>query len=209
MALNEFHRKLAKENGYPTYVKIPLLTFSSWLFQGVLYMDTTEKYFKILLDIFIILPIFVILNFYLNIHSSLFLAIILAHTINWVFNGQIFVLLKNLELSRTKEKSFVEYLNTIREKVENENSIIAVAAFGSLSNKKLKKTSDLDIRLIRRRGIINGIKSCIFVLKERTSSFFSGFPLDIYLLDNCDMINRHIKNEKPFILYDPENILLY
>lgn len=206
MDLNRFHKSLAKGSEYPFILRLILLTLSSWTFQGTLYMDTTERYFKITLDLIMILPIFLILNYYLNLLTSILLAIILAHTLNWIFNGQIFVLLKNLKLIKTSEQSFKEYLDGIKIRVENENSIIAAAAYGSISREKLKETSDIDIRIIRKSGFINGFKSCVFVLKERSKSFFNKFPLDIYVLDSIDMIGVHIKNEKPVVIYDPNKI---
>ncbi|WP_321422013.1 nucleotidyltransferase domain-containing protein [uncultured Methanobacterium sp.] len=168
-------------------------------------MDRTEKTFKILLDIVLFLPSLFILNYLVNnILLSLFLAFILGHTLNWIFNGQICVLLKNLKLLNTDQEKFLAYMDNVKEKVVKEESIIAAAAFGSLSRKKLKNTSDLDIRIIRKPGYINGIKACFFVLKERSISFFNKFPLDIYVLDSYETINIHIKNEKPIILYDPD-----
>lgn len=208
MNFNEFHKELAKGNKYPSYIKIPLLTFTSWLFQSILYMDNTERSFKILLDILIFLPIFFVVNNHLNIILSIFLAIIIAHTINWVFNGQIFVLLKNLKLTNTSKESFIKYLDTFEKKVDKKKSIAAAAAFGSLSREKLNNKSDLDIRIIRNPGIINGFESCFFVMKERTLAFFNRFPLDIYILDDIQMIDKHIINEKPIPLYDPYNILI-
>lgn len=204
--LSNYHRKIVGNRDIPFYLKMPVLTISSWLFQGVLYMDTTERDLKLLLDVLIFLPLFFVFNHYFSNVFTGFIAIVIAHTINWVFNGQIFVLLKNLKLVSTSHKLFVEYLNDIKRKVENEDSITAVAAFGSLSREELKKTSDLDIRIIRKPGIMNGIKACVFVLKERTESFFRGFPLDIYVLDNFNLIHKHIQNENPILIYDPTKI---
>ncbi len=208
MSLSEFHKKIAKEDKYRLYVKMPILTFSSWLFQGILYMDTTEKVFKILLDILFFIPIYFIFRGYGSL--SLFIAIIFTHTINWIFNGQIFVLLKNLRLTKTEPERFIQYLNDLQKRIKKENSILAAAAFGSLSRGQLKETSDLDIRIIRKKGVINGFRACLFVLSERTRALFNKFPLDIYVLDDVTTIKRHIDKveiKKLIMLYDPYKIL--
>lgn len=204
----EFHRKLSKDKETSLLIKIPILTFSSWLFQGILYMDTSERNFKIFIDLLIFLPLLLLLNNYLTSIVSIFIAFLLSHTINWIFNGQIFVLLKNLKLTNTSKESFIKYLDTFEKKVDKKKSIAAAAAFGSLSREKLNNKSDLDIRIIRNPGIINGFESCFFVMKERTLAFFNRFPLDIYILDDIQMIDKHIINEKPIPLYDPYNILI-
>lgn len=210
MGFTNFHRNLAKGTDHPFVVRLIILTFSSWLFQSILYMDRTEKSFKILVELILFLPSFLILNYlFKNILLSIFLAFIIAHTLNWIFNGQIGVLLKNLNILSTDKEKFFDYMDNIKEEVVNEESIMAAAAFGSLSRKELKKTSDLDIRIIRKPGHINGLKSCFFVLKERSKASFNKFPLDIYVLDTYEMINIHIniKDEEPVILYDPNKVL--
>lgn len=210
MDFNKFHRSLAKGTDHPFVVRLILLTFSSWLFQCILYMDRTEKIFKILVEFILFAPSFLVLNYLLNnILLSIFLAFIIAHTLNWIFNGQIGVLLKNLDILNTDKEKFFDYMDNVKEEVVNEESIMAAAAFGSLSRKELKKTSDLDIRIIRKPGYISGFKACFFVLKERSKAFFNKFPLDIYVLDSYEMINIHIniKDEEPVILYDPDKIL--
>lgn len=205
MDISGFHRKLAKGSDFPFLMRLLLLTFSSWLFQGILYMDTTERNFKCFIDFIIFLPLFFIFNRFLPILSSIVIAIMIAHTFNWVINGQIYVLLKNLNLLETSTESFIGYMSYIK-KVENEDSIVAAAAFGSLSRENLRNTSDLDVRIIRKQGIMNGISACFFVLKERTRSFFNGFPLDIYVLDSCDVLYKHINDEKPIVIYDPYKV---
>ena len=202
MNLNDFHKKLAKGNEYPAYIKIPMLTFSSWIFQGILYMDITERYFKIFLGVLSFILLYLVITPFAGILKSVVIAVILSHTLNWIFNGQIFVLLKNLKLIKTDAEKFDNYLIEIKKRAKNEKAINIVATFGSLSRKELKETSDLDIRVVREKGIINGLRTCIFILIERTKAFFSRFPLDIYLLDNSKGLDK--LGEKPIFLYIKE-----
>lgn len=206
MNINDFHRKLAKSDEYPIYIKIPFLTFSSWLFQGIFYMDRTERNFKIFMDLIIFLPLFILFNQYFNTIISIFIAIVASHTINWIFNGQIFVLFKNLKLIKTDANKFNNYIIEIKNRAVTEKGISIVATFGSLSRKELKETSDLDIRIVRKKGEINGLTTSIFILKERTRAFFSRFPLDIYLLDNPKKLEE--LGEKPIFLYIKDDLNL-
>lgn len=205
MNVSEFHKRLVKENRFPPYVKMPILIFSSWLFQGILYMDTTEKVFKILLDVLSFIPLYFVFRVYFYASSSTLIAVMLAHTLNWIFNGQLFVLLKNLKLTKTESKRFIQYLNDLKKRIEKENSILAAAAFGSLSREQLKETSDLDVRIIRKKGLINALRACLFVLLERMGSFFNKFPLDIYVLDGFKSLSK--LNEQPILLHDSKSML--
>lgn len=199
MKISKIHSKISKNKETPLYFKMPILTVSSWLFQGILFMDVTEKIFKILVEILFFIPFYLIFSYY-NIWGSIILALICSHTLNWIFNGQIFVMLKNLELVNTEKKSFDNCLRQITKKAEYENSIRIVAVSGSISDKGLKKTSDLDVRIIRNKGILNGFKSCSFVLRARSQAFFNKFPLDIYVFDSYEKLGVADKN--PIIMLD-------
>ena len=205
MRFNEIHKGLAKRSDIPIYIRAPIITFSSWLFQGILYMDTTEKIFKVLIDILLFVPSYGICKYLFGIPMNIIIAAILAHTFNWIFNGQIFVLIKNVGFTKIESEIFTEYLDNLKKRISKERSILAEAVFGSLSRGKLKETSDLDVRIIRKKGIINGLRACLFVFLERGGAFFSKFPLDIYVLDSFKLLSR--LNEQPIILHDPQNLL--
>lgn len=198
MDINDFHRRLAKTSEFPFCVRILALTISSWLFQGILYMDKTERIFKICIDV-ILFVIFSILLKHINVPLNFILAFFIAHTINWILNGHIYVLFKNLELVNTRKIEFENYLDSLEQKAINESSIICVVLFGSLSRDELDEMSDLDVRIVRRSGVVNGIRSSFFVMRERLESFFKRFPLDIYLLDDY----------KGFSKLDEDGIVLY
>lgn len=205
MTLSELHKRLAKTDEFPGYVKVPALTSSSWLFQGVLYMDKTERAFKMLLDLLLFLPLYSVLKWYYGTLLSAFVAVILAHTFNWAFNGQIFVLLKILGLINTEEEQFNDYLDNIKKRLEKEKSIYAAAAFGSFSRGEAKKSSDLDIRIVRRPGVINGLRACSFGVFERSRALFKKFPLDLYVVDSKKHLSKLRDDEVPVVLYDPDN----
>lgn len=198
MNIKEFHLKLSKEPNHPLIIKFPILTLSSWFFQGILIMDTTERYFKIFLDFVLFLLLLIILSS-MKYPLCILIAFIIAHSLNWIFNGQIFVLLKNLRLIKTDKKIFVEYLEKFKKRVKKEDSILIAASLGSISRGELKETSDIDIRIVRKNGVVNGIRACVFVLSERTRSFLNGFPLDIYVLDDIKELFEFA--EEPIIIY--------
>ena len=153
------------------------------------------------LDFIFFISIFLILYYYLSVGVAIFSSIIIAHTINWIINGHVFALCKTFGWTKTDYKTFIDYLNVLKDRSSRENSICLVATFGSLSRKELKQTSDLDIRVVRKTGFVNGVRACIFVIKERSKAFFNRFPLDIYLLDNYDGLNE--LGEAPVIIYSP------
>lgn len=192
MIFSKVHYILSKED-YPLYIKAPILILSSWIFQGILYMDKTEKVFKLGLDM-IMTIILLILG------VDVLTSILIAHTLNWIFNGQIFVTCKNLKIIKTPKEKFEKYIERLKNKAKDEPSIIWVGVYGSLVRGGFKETSDLDVRIIRKPGIINGLRACIFVMRERTWATFNRFPLDIYVGDGFKFLEKMNDNEIPYVV---------
>jgi predicted nucleotidyltransferase len=206
---------MSKENN--TNFRNPILNYlfnmkifvvlTNWTFQGMLYADQTERIFKISLDLFMMML------FYLahgGWHSEKYIVVIyliIAHTLNWLFNGQIFVLARYLDFPPKKQKEFSKYLERLRRESEINSSIQSIAVYGSLSRNKLNDYSDLDVRIIRKQGYINGLRACMFGLYERTWAFYNKFPLDLYVIDNFSHLLKMRQDETPIIVYDNSNLL--
>lgn len=155
--------------------------FAHWVFQGLLYMDKTERAFKISIDLFV-MSIYVF-AFGLSFETIL-VGLMFGHTLNFVFNGQINVVLKNFGLIRNDERKLKCYLASLQVRIRLRKSVCFGAVYGSLSRSELRDTSDLDIRLVRNKGLIYALDACLFVAMERTRAFMSGIPLDIYVCDS-------------------------
>jgi len=182
------------------------IILSNWTFQGMLYADKTERLFRLLLDGLMALILYVIfINFISSSYVALIFAFLIAHTLNWIFNGQLFVLGRYVGIKPNKHDDFCDYTKELKYRAEKEISVQSIAIYGSMSRKELRESSDLDVRIIRKKGFINGIRACFFVLLERIRAFSNKFPLDIYLLDSFNNLSK--LNEQPMILYDTQNIL--
>ncbi len=171
-----------------------------WTFQGLLYMDFTERSFKITTDIVLTLLLFLVLRVKFQEPYAMIIAFVLSHTSNFLFNGQLWVLLKHYGLVHNSSENFEQYLKAFTKRVNEEKSIAYAAVFGSRTRNKWRPTSDLDVRLIKHNGLYNGIKACIFVVKERTRALLSCFPLDIFILDSYEKLNSLPKDEIPLEL---------
>lgn len=164
-----------------------------WVFQGTLYMDKTERFFKLFLDGIFTVVFALVTKFTV---TNLIVGFLVAHTINFIFNAQINVVLKNFGISRADKAKLLDYLNHFAKRVQHEPSVIYAATYGSLSRNELKDTSDLDIRLVRNRNFFDGIRSSVFVCLERTRALLSGVPLDIYVFDSNKKLSRMRSDEK-------------
>lgn len=168
-----------------------------WVFQGMLYMDRTERLFKIVLDAIIIAAFVVTFGF---ASQTLIIGFLIGHTLNFVFNGQINVVLKSFGISRVKKDGLLGFLDEFARRVDGEPSIFYAAAFGSVSREQLADSSDIDIRVIRAPGLLAALRSCVFVMVERTRAMLTGVPLDIFVLDNERGLAKLRADEPPLTI---------
>lgn len=175
---------------------------SNWVFQGMRYMNIYEISLKMLLDLmFIAILLFFFLKEIPSIPAIL-IALVIAHTINWVVNGHIFVLMRYVAPVPKTEKHFEEFIHKMKTSALKWRSIDGVAIYGSYCRGTLHKYSDLDVRVITHPGIINAISGAIFCFIQRLIAFFDIFPLDLYCCDKMEFLDQLRDDEKPFILID-------
>ncbi|AFV24610.1 hypothetical protein Mpsy_2406 [Methanolobus psychrophilus R15] len=184
-----------------------VIIFTNWLFQGLLYADKTERLFKISLDLLTTVMIFLILTNF-SIFPRIVIAFVISHTFYWIFNGQLFALAKNFGIVHNDPKRIIDYAYGIKGRASKEKSIDCVLVYGSLVREEIKDTSDLDLRIIRKPGNFNGMRACAFGMTERSRALFNRFPLDMFVIDSTSHLKKMRFDEKPRILYDPNNILL-
>lgn len=174
---------------------------SNWVFQGMRYMNIYEVVLKLTLDVlFVLLFVFLLVD---DVNAvSLLAAFVAAHTVNWILNGHIFVLLRYvLPVPKTVE-DFEMYIKTLQQRAMKTNCIDGVAIYGSYCRGQLHKYSDLDVRVIVRDGFFNGVCGALFCLRERFMAFFRSFPLDMYSCVGTRCLDRLRDDEMPVILLD-------
>ncbi|MFZ3382337.1 MAG: nucleotidyltransferase domain-containing protein [Candidatus Methanoperedens sp.] len=186
------------------------IILSNWTFQGMLYADKTERLFRLLLDCLMTIILYAIINqLILGGYLALIFAFLIAHTFNWIFNGQFFVLGRYIGIKPDKHNDFIKFIKEFKFRIEQNKSIQLVVVYGSMARKELKESSDLDVRIVRKKGIINAFKSCFFAFSERKKAFFNRFPLDLYVVDSTNHLSKMRLDEVPIIIYDPDNLMKY
>ncbi len=147
---------------------------SAWTFQGMLMLNWRETVIKLALDVIITLALWLM-------GVPLLLSFFIAHTLNYMFNGQAKAVYNHMGVGNKSAKSFFEGTVSMKKRIEDAQYIDAGIAYGSLSRGCYKPTSDIDIRIIPAKGEWNYWKTCFWALKERCIAFATGYPLDMYV----------------------------
>lgn len=175
---------------------------SHWMFQSLLYMDATERWFKIGLDIILTWGTTAVLIQWLPVRSALLAAFLTAHTLNFLFNGHLWGLLKHYSLVLTSRDRYEKYTEDLVRRVNHEPSIKYAAVYGRPARGQWSNISDLDIRFVRYSGWRNGLAACWFALKERSLALVTIFPLDAYVFDDMRALSAMSAEEPPICLVD-------
>jgi hypothetical protein len=148
---------------------------SHWIFQGIPYMDPSERWFKIGLDLVstILIGLFLAIKF--PWLTALLTAFLLSHTLNFLFNGHLWAGLRFFGVAFYNFEEFKNYWGKLSNRIQSEHCLIFAAAYGSVARKERDRYSDLDIRLVRNSGFVNCLRACFFVLKERTRALICAF----------------------------------
>jgi len=174
-------------------------------------MDQSERLFKVLLECVFLLLVGIPLYFLIdNTILLMIVSVLIAHSLNLLFNGQLMVALKNIGRTSRTSQEIDQFTNDIRIGASKNKSVAFLAIFGSNARRSALSNSDLDVRVIRRRGLGNGLSACLFTMRIRLLGLRRRLPIDIYLLDSSDSLRKHITPEElenAIVLFDADNLM--
>ena len=140
---------------------------------------------------------------------TLFLSFIAGHTLNWIVNGNFYNLLVHRLLVRNLSKNeLFQYLEDLEKRLSNLTWVEYAASFGSICRGQLKDSSDLDVSIVRKKGLRNAFKAIIFSIQEKKLADLRKIPLELYISDTPEnSINRFKAEPVPVVLYDPHGVM--
>lgn len=205
-----------KTKKLPAFVRHPLLVaffqsrpgriLSNWVVQGMLYMNPVEIAYKITLDL-LLTGAWWAATVRANTLGGWLLAWLLAHTTNWIVNGQPIAMCRHLDWGRNDPHVFVAFIEGLERRVCAQPFIAGAASFGSLSRGAYKETSDIDIRVVLRPALGARLRAAHFCFVERLRAFLWRFPLDLYAFDIDELRRKMSPKEVPVIFHDPDGLL--
>ena len=177
--------------------------FSNLLVQGIRYMSIGEKIYKI--------SITIILTFCINpFIDNIYLSLLFSHFLNYIFNGQFYVLYRYLSSKRTMSYQDLENFILLIKKLINIFSPKDVLIIGSFSRGKMSKNSDLDIRLFHSGNFFQSLKAYLMATILRTCGLFMRFPIDIFCFSEISFLKKIDPSEIPVnFLKSPEITNIY
>lgn len=188
----------------------PLFIASNWMFQGFFGMDLTEKLGRVITEIIVFVIMYLLFVIYtkLNIIATIFISWFITHTLLWFLYSTIWAhIICILKLKKNTPEKLIEYTANLGKRLNKRKCILGAAVFGSMSRGELHEYSDIDLRVIRKKGLKHAINSIIVMWYERLRAQWYGIPLEAYLGDDVTFFNSMRKDEIPVIISDREGKL--
>lgn len=163
---------------------------SNLVFQGMRYMTNGERAYK--LSITFILTW--ILSFFTH---NIIVAFIIAHLLNYVLNGQFYVVFRYLSSKQVmSRKDLDEYILFMKKEIGIFHPL-DVLVIGSFCRGKMSKTSDLDIRIFHEPNFKSSIKAYVMATVLRFYGLLYKFPIDVYCFSDLTFLDKIKKDEIP------------
>lgn len=178
-----------------------MIFLSAWILQGVRIMNWREAVFKTGLTL--------LMTFLLALSGvPVVFSFIIAHTLNFMFNGQFFAMYTHMGATHVTPRHFLDVTEEIARKCADKKYLNAAIAYGSLSRGCFKPTSDIDLRLIPSEGGFDWWKCVFFAFGLRVLSFCKRYPLDLYVYSPETVVKRMRTDELPIMLYEKDKSML-
>ena len=127
----------------------PVAVFSHWVFQSLLYIDKTERRFKLALDAIGTLVVYLLFQLMMPDWMAILVSFVIAHTLNFVCNAQLWGVLKGYGYVHFEPDEFDHYVEMIVSRAKKEKSLQKLLVYGSISRGERDSGSDFDARIIR------------------------------------------------------------
>jgi len=195
----------------PLVQNIAFVLLVNWVFQGMRGMGKKELAGRLALEGLLVVLLAVLAGRVgLASPADWAVAILLAHTAQFLLNGQVWVCLRYWPGWRPDPSRNLRFLERTVALLRRQPWLAEAVCIGSCAAGAAPAgpRSDLDLRLIFPPGIAGFLRSHALLLRLRTAAFLQRVPLDLYALDDPAALERHRLDEPLGLVLDRDGRLL-
>lgn len=194
---------MMKEGRYRAIRNLPV----GWVLQIIHSTDTTERWVRICLEMLLIALLWGGLDYFMVFEArfaNLFSAIVIVHSLSWYFVGNFWVYMLDsfLWVKNPGMEEVVKYVEFVRRVFLRAGSVDAILIYGSMCRRMFHGRSDLDLRVVRSPGMINGIWAVLVGILVRIPASLRRIPVDLQVVDSMRFLDKQMREEEhPIIVY--------
>ena len=183
----------------------------NWLLQGMRGMDAKELGFRLLLlGLTTALATSIIAGaFALPGLTALALGLGVGHTLNFLANGQLWVVLRYCPGYRHEPARLARTIAGLLDDVARQDWLGEAVLLGSTVTRleTPRARADIDLRLIFPPGLGGWLRTNLYLLRLRFAAACRGVPLDVYAYEHPAVLRRFDQSEPLGIILDRERRL--
>lgn len=170
-----------------------VIALRNFIFQGFMYMSWAERVYKIAFSLIIV----TLLSNSLGILVALFV----AHFLNYLLNGQFFVLARYLFSSTLMTRRKILKVVNLCDKLKRSFGILDVLVTGSGSRNAMSGRSDLDLRVYHHSDFFSVVKALVYANILRAYGTLIGCAVDVYSFNDPYFLEKLDADEIPISLF--------
>jgi hypothetical protein len=183
-----------------------LILAANWLAQGIRGMDAKELSFRLLLTA--VLTVIAVWSIRTATGAdpltALASGLLVAHTLNFVVNGQLWVCLRYCPLYHRDPGALARDLEALLDDVARRAWLVEAVVLGSTVTRLARPgpRADVDLRLIFPPGLDGWLRTNLLLLELRARALVRRLPLDVYAYEHPASLRRFDQTEPLGIVLD-------
>ena len=185
----------------------PFILAANWCLQGMRGMDGKELAFRLGLEAVLATLVAGALLEPLGLPAAAALGLLLAHSLNFTLNGQLWVCARYCRRYRGDGQALDAFLGETASALRRLPWLREAACIGSLGRTGAGPRSDLDLRLIFPPGPVAWLRVNLLLLRLRSLALVRRIPLDLYAYAGPERLRRFDQREPLLVLLDRDGRL--
>jgi predicted nucleotidyltransferase len=196
-------RGMMKEGRFRAFRNLPV----GWVLQVLHSTDATERWIRIATEAVAVLMLWYLMLVLETSESpgkSIVVCFLFVHSLSWYFLGNFWVYMLDsfLWVKNPGIAGVLGYVDFVHRKFTRSESSNAILIYGSMCRGAFHGRSDLDLRIVRRPGILWGIMAVYTGFAVRIVAALCAIPVDLQVVDSLQFLNRQMRaDEHPITVY--------
>lgn len=174
----------------------PVILAINWVMQGMRGMDRGELAFRLGLEALVWVALAPL--------AGPLAGLLLAHSLNFAINGQVWVCARYCLLWRRDPAALDRFLAGVADELRRLvwlEEVVCIGSRGAVGATRHDR-ADLDLRLIAPRGFAGWLRVNLLLLSLRARALVRLIPLDLYAYDSPASLDRFRQDEPLLVILD-------
>lgn len=199
---------MMKQGRYRALRNLPV----GWVTQILHSTDRSERWIRVTTEVILTAGLTLVLARLRVVDgpaTAIAVSFVLVHTASWLLIGNFWVyMLDSFDWVRNPGiRGVLDYVDFCRRVFLKSDSCDAILIYGSMCRGRFHGRSDLDLRILRHKGLRNALKAVYAAMYVKTVAFFKLVPVDLQVVDSMTFLHRQMRDDElPIVVYERRDV---